>query len=116
HAQRHFIKDFTSDDAIALQLAQMLRQHLARDSGNHPLQFQKSARASFVKMPKDQRFPFSANHRKGDFHWAVVGGAISHFHVTALQNSAFLLALSNALILDAEINLQAKWHDERTFQ
>jgi hypothetical protein len=59
-------------------------------------------------MPKDQRFPFSANHRECDFHRAVVGVVISHFHVTALQNSAFLLALSDALISDAEINLQAK--------
>jgi hypothetical protein len=46
----------------------------------------------------------------------VVHVAISHFHVTALQNSAFLLALSNALISDGEINLQAKWHDEHTFR
>src|SRR5215831_14320099 len=80
----------------------MLSQHLARNSGNDPLQFQKSAHASFVKVPKDQRFPFSANHRKGDFHRAVAGVGISHFHVTALQNSAFLLALSNALISSAD--------------
>jgi hypothetical protein len=67
-------------------------------------------------MPKDQRFPFSANHRECDFHGAVVGVAISHFHVTALQNSAFLLALSTKIISDLEINLQAKWRDEHTFQ
>jgi hypothetical protein len=39
----------------------------------------------------------------------VVRVAISHFHVTALQNSTFLSAMSSAIISDAEINLQAKW-------
>src|SRR5262249_15888995 len=96
------------DDAVAFELAQMLRQHFSRDSRNHSLQFEKTANASLAEMPKDKRFPLSANHRKCDFHRAVVRVAISYFHVTALQNGAFLLALSDELISDAEINLQAK--------
>src|SRR4030095_15515246 len=109
HAKRHVVENLSRDDAVTLQLTQMLGQHLSCDSGNDPLQFEKATNAAFTEMPEDQRFPFSANHRKGDFHRAVVSAVISHFHVTALQNSAFLLALSDAIGSDAEINLQAKW-------
>src|SRR4029453_13693285 len=108
HPKRHFVENLSSDDTVAFQLAQMLGQHLSRNSRNGPLQFEKTTNAAFTEMPKDERFPFSANHRQSYFHRAVVSVAISHFHVTALQNSAFLLALSNALISDAEVNLQAK--------
>jgi hypothetical protein len=69
-----------------------------------PLQFEKATNPAFAEMPKDQRFPFSANHRQGHFHWTVVNDAIGHFHVTALQNSVFLLALSNAIISQAQIH------------
>ncbi len=71
----------------------MLRQHFSRNSRNHSLQFEKTANASFTKVPKNQRFPFSANHGQRHFYRAVVRVKTSHFHVTALQNSAFLLAL-----------------------
>src|SRR4030095_6816475 len=94
----------------------MLGQHLSRDSGNDPLQFEKATNAAFTEMPEDQRFPFSANHRKGDFHRGVVNASISRFHVTALQNSAFLLPLSDALVSDTEINLQAKCQQRRSEQ
>ncbi len=55
HARRHFIEDFAGKDAIAFQLAQMLRQHFAGDAGNESLQFKKTAHAALTKMPEDQR-------------------------------------------------------------
>jgi hypothetical protein len=94
-AQRHFVKNLATNDSIALQLAQMLRQHFARNPGNEPLQFQKSARTAFPKVPEDKRFPLSTNDTKSCLDRTVT--ELSYFRHTALQKSALLLADSSTV-------------------
>jgi hypothetical protein len=53
HPKRHFVENLSSDDTVAFQLAQMLGQHLSRNSRNGPLQFEKTTNAAFTEMPKD---------------------------------------------------------------
>jgi hypothetical protein len=86
----------------------MLSQHLARDSGYEPLQFQKSASTTFSEMPENQRFPFSADDGQRRFHRAFTKSGLGYLHHTALQNSAFLLGLFNRIVFDAELHLRAQ--------
>ena len=87
-AQRHFVKNLATNDSIALQLAQMLRQHFARNRGNEPLQFQKSARTAFPKVPEDKRFPLSTNDTKSCLDRTVT--ELSYFRQTALQKKCLV--------------------------
>jgi hypothetical protein len=59
-------------------------------------------------VPKDQRFPFAADHSNRRFDGAFTTPRLGYLHNTALQNSALLLALSDGLVSDAEFDLQAK--------
>jgi hypothetical protein len=43
----------SSDDAVALHLAQMLGQHLSHNSRNGPLQIEKATNAALTEMPKN---------------------------------------------------------------
>ena len=55
----------SDDNAVCLQLSELLDQHFLTDTRQHPPQFAKAA-ALPVQVEEHERFPFPANHRQRD--------------------------------------------------
>src|SRR5260370_563563 len=60
--QRNLAVNLSRHNAIPFQLAQMLRQHLARDARDESLQFAEAPHTA-LEPPKNQRLPFAADDR-----------------------------------------------------
>ena len=87
HFGRDLAIDLARHDAVAFELAQVLREDLARDAGDEPLQFAKAPHAA-LEAPQDQWLPFSADHRQRGFDRTIRLAVPGHFEVTPLQNGA----------------------------
>src|ERR1043166_854012 len=59
------------DDAVCLQLAKLLDEHLFRNAGNEAAQLGKAA-GLLMQPPENNGFPFSAEDVEGGFDGAVV--------------------------------------------
>src|SRR5262249_49728076 len=61
----------TRNDAIGLQLAELLDEHLFGDSRNQPAQLRKAI-CILMKPPQNQRFPLATNHIDRCLYWTVI--------------------------------------------
>ncbi len=77
HTGGLLIVDFALDDAVAFQLAQVLREHFMGDAGGEALEFAEAVDA-VIEAPQDPRLPFPANHGDSGFHVAKGFGLVLH--------------------------------------
>src|SRR5262249_10065551 len=75
HVWRHLRVDFAPYNAIVLQLPQLLREHLLRDSAHRPKEFREPLRAR-EEMIEDHRLPAAAEHLQGGFCWTHKRGRL----------------------------------------
>jgi len=68
--------DSALDEPIALELPQLLGQHLVTDAGDAGEQRVEPARAA-AQLPEDVRFPLAAHDVERESHRAGVGASIS---------------------------------------
>ncbi len=57
--------DRARDDAVALQLTQLLSEHLLRDTGNRTFQIGEALGSSAEEMKEDHQLPTPFEHLEG---------------------------------------------------
>ncbi|MNR39867.1 hypothetical protein D3C85_1581070 [compost metagenome] len=71
HPRRHLGEYGARDDAVALQLAQLLGQHLLGNARHQALELGKAPGLRY-QVVDQQGLPLAADHRQGDLHRRVV--------------------------------------------
>ena len=84
-------------DAVALQLPELLGEHLRADLGYPPIQFPGAERA-VSQFKEDERLPFAADIAEGrsDRTFFVAHGR-TYILVSIAQNSAYLQEMRNRI-------------------
>src|SRR5262249_23076402 len=78
HPRRHHRVDLAADDAVALQLPKLLRQHAFADVGDEAPQLPEPVDPG-LEPEQDQGLPLAPDHVERGLHRAVVDGGLLRF-------------------------------------
>jgi len=103
HLGRDYRINFASNDFVAFQVAQMLRQHFLGHAGNQLAKFSKSLGPAF-EIKKDERLPLAANHVRGQLH-----RTIELFHLSTQGYKKVPTGKKDTLAYNRRLNQKFLW-------